>query len=118
MPESDDEDTQSSGIDEAYEDRNLLALAYIKQAHEKKSLCQRATQIEFKGDYGWKEAPDEDDSWVIVWAVTQEGQISYHVPRELIEDLEWLPEKDIDWDGHTREEKNDRLRSIIQDPIE
>jgi hypothetical protein len=83
-------------IEQVYEDRNLLA-------------CALATTIG-QPMAGW--TPDErfPEQWAIVWAETPMGQLSWHVPREMAADL--APRNDdYEWDGHGREQKNDRLAS-------
>lgn len=90
-PESDEE----KDLEAVYEDRNLLACA--------------VAELLPAGLAGWTPAPDTDgDEWAIVWIETPSGQMSWHVPRELAERL--VPRNDdYEWDGHDRDEKNDRL---------
>lgn len=114
-------ENQSSGENDAYEDRNLAVLAYLKAVHDwveevtytGHSHIDLSDVWDSEPEYGWKEADDEDDDWVIVWIEDEHGQKAWHIPRELVEDLDWLPKKHVEWDGHTREEKNDRLRAYI-----
>lgn len=115
------EENQSSGEEDAYEDRNLAVLAYLKAVHDwveevtytGHSHTDLSEIWDNEPEYGWKEDDDEDSNWVIVWIEDGHGQRAWHVPRELVEDLNWLPKKHVEWDGHTREEKNDRLRAYI-----
>lgn len=85
---------------EVYEDRNRLAVAFASLA---------ATVEDYSG--GWR-MPDADDAdasqWAVVWADTPAGQVSWHVPQELI-NLTDLAHKPHKWDGHDRITKNDRL---------
>lgn len=114
-------ENQSSGKDEAYEDRNLAVLAYLKAVHDwvEEVTYSGYSHTDFseiwddEPEYGWKEADDEDDEWVIVWIDDEHGQRSWHMRRELVKDLDWLPKKEVEWDGHTRKEKNNRLRAYI-----
>lgn len=115
---SEDQD-QSSGKEEAYEDRNLAVLAYLKSQHELvgevEYTASEITDLQWSEapEIGWKEAPDSSDDWVIVWIEDQTGQKSWHVPRDLVEDLDWLEQKHVDWDGHSRKEKNQRIKDFV-----
>jgi len=86
-------------LDDVYEDRNLLACA----------LAQTTG-----APSGWKPAPDADASWAIVWVETPMGQVSWHVPRKMAEDI-GPPQRESDYDGYDREEKNDRLAAWAND---
>lgn len=86
-------------LDDVYEDRNLLA-------------CVLAQTI--GAPSGWKAAPDADDTWAIVWIETSMGQVSWHVPREMAEDL-GPPRCNSEYDGYDRNEKNDRLANWAAD---
>jgi hypothetical protein len=83
----------SKEIDEVYEDRNLLACA-LAQATQAPS--------------GWKPDPENPEDWAIVWIETPMGQVSWHVPREMAEELA-PPKRDSKYDGYDRDVKNDRL---------
>lgn len=89
---------EADPAEKAYRDRNLLALAVV-------------TMTELGG---WTEDETDSDEYVIVWTETPMGQLSWHAPRETVEGL--LPRDDrYEYDGHTREMKNDRLASWIDD---
>ena len=107
------EENQSSGKDEAYEDRNLAVLAHLRALNSLKQLDENLDNFSTGIEFGWKEAPDEDSDWVIVWRTSPRGQITWHLPREMVEPLDWLTKKDITWDYSTREIKNKRLRAYI-----
>jgi hypothetical protein len=105
--------TVEKTLSETYEDRNaaVLALAEMVRVH--------GNQV---GRYGpdfracWSEPePDDADAdaeeWALVYVFLPSGQVSWHVPRELAEKSN-LPEKTVEWDGHTRAEKNGRLRQF------
>lgn len=82
-------------IDSVYRDRNLLACA-LAQATQAPS--------------GWKPDPESPNEWAIVWIETPMGQVSWHVSREMAEAL--APrQQDVEYDGYSREVKNDRLAS-------
>lgn len=88
-------------LDDVYRERNLLACAL--------------TQLLNPPMAGWTPAPDEDgDEWAIVWAETPMGQVSWHVSRDVAEEL--APRNDdYDYDGHSAEVKNDRLASWCEE---
>jgi len=89
--------TQSTP-DEAYFDRNQLALAFAKLAL----------------DRGWTTGlgidPDEPD-WPVLYVDTPAGQLSWHLPKAEVVG-EW-PRYHGKWDGHTVEQKRARLASLI-----
>lgn len=98
---SDGHEASTKQIDDVYRDRNLLA-------------CAIANMLDYPMA-GWTPAPDTDsDGWAIVWAETPMGQVSWHVPRDLAESLVTRCD-DYDYDGHDREEKNDRLASWAEE---
>ena len=80
-------------IDDVYEDRNLLACALAQATH---------------APAGWKPDPESPEEWAIVWIETPIGQVSWHVPREMAEDLAG-PQRESEYDDYDRETKNDRL---------
>jgi len=87
--------------DAAYEDRNLLAVAFVGLAAEEYDINR----------VGWYDHGGED--WAVIYADLFEGQVSWHVPREVVP--EWLPERPTSvYDGHSRAEKNDVLRELIE----
>lgn len=86
------------GLDEVYEDRNLLACALAE-----------STNLG-----GWTPAEEDPGNWAIVFVETPHGQISWHVPRDLAEKLV-SRDDGYEFDGHDREMKNDRLASWTED---
>jgi len=107
-------DGREKTITEVYEDRNLLATAFSLVAHRLESSVT-------VGDYagGWHPPRTEDDAdadeWAVTWAETPTGQVSWHVPIWLAESSA-LPRQDHGWDGHTRQEKNNRLAEFVDGP--
>jgi hypothetical protein len=98
---------QSKDLAETYQDRNRLAVAFASIADRIPSLAA-----------GWHAPTDADDAdadaWATVWAELPTGQVSWHVPRSLVDDAR-LPERLIEYDGHDRVEKNHRLmRSVAK----
>lgn len=85
--------------DEAYFDRNQLALAYARLAQEK----------------GWTVGlgldPDEPD-WPVLYIDTPEGQVSWHLPANEVNIEDW-PGYEGQWDGHDLAVKRDRLARLI-----
>lgn len=98
-------DSESKTKNDVYRERNLLAIAFVQQ---------------FRGtgfDFGWW--PDTDsvngDSWAVVWADTQNGQVGWHVDMSLIPD--WLPKRDPEYDGYSTDAKNRRLAEYANIPV-
>jgi len=84
--------------DEVYHDRNVAACAFVA------STCDA-----YPG--GWTPAPDTDDEnveWAIVWLELPQGQVSWHVPRVFAQGV-LDRNDDYDYDGHSTDEKNDRV---------
>lgn len=96
--------TQSSTLEDAYFDRNLLALAFARMAL----------------DRGWTAGirldPDDPD-WPVLYVDTPHGQVSWHLPSRDF-DLSFLPSYGREWDGHDLEEKRRRLLAAATDPIQ
>lgn len=87
---------QSNSKEEAYIDRNLVVQGFARLVIENGFLV------------GVKKT---DPEWPIIYVELPTGQISYHIPaKELVVDL---PEFDATWDGHSLEEKRDRLKAFL-----
>lgn len=86
-------------LDDVYYDRNLIAIVLAKET-----------------DYesGWKPDPESPDEWGIVCIETEYGQVSWHVPQIVIPDT--LPQKEFEYDGYDREEKNYRMLQWKHEP--
>jgi len=93
---------ESNSKDEAYYDRNQLAL-----------LCAKMAQ-----KLDWKvKVKDEDSEWPIVLINLPNGQISYHIPREeMIGDFE-IDVDETFWDGHFLEEKRENIREYLLEDL-
>lgn len=90
--------TQSNSKEDAYLDRNLAVLALAKLAR-----MQGYTM-------GIQHDPKTPD-WPILYIDLPTGQVSYHLPKDLIEG-EW--DEYVDgWDGHDLEEKRRRISDFI-----
>ena len=98
------EEKQSNGKHDAYEDRNLAVLSWFKMIQE-----------EDLGRVGFYNDDDSSDEWVVLICESQRfGQISYHCPRGFVRECGWINEVSGDiWDGHSRDEKNNRLKGFM-----
>lgn len=83
--------------DEVYYDRNLLAIALA---------------AETDAPSGWRNDPDTP-GYVVVWVATPMGEVSHHVPRQMVEES-GLRRHEQKFPGYDREEKNERLMGWIQ----
>lgn len=106
MAETDSEPKSKADV---YRDRNLLAVAFVAMWDHLRTEIG-AHHLAF----GWW--PDTDDvnseEWAVVWCDLPEGQVGWHVPRDLVPP--WFPKRDPDYDGYTTEEKNRRLREYAK----
>lgn len=97
-------------IQQVYEDRNALALA-LAEAARYLSL-ERPESHQFGVSWTPDDGDDADaDEWAILYVKLPRGQVSWHVPRKLVEASN-LPRRNTEWDGHDRDEKNARLRAF------
>lgn len=91
--------------DDVYFERNLLAIAFIR--------TYSAWHLHYHDElpeWGWWD--DDSDAYAVVWVNTQEGQVGWHVPIDMVPD--WLPERDPQYDGYTTDEKNRRFETLIR----
>lgn len=94
-------------ISEVYEDRNILAMAFLRSVVEL-SKERRDPSL----STGWY----EHDEWAVLFAELPQGQVSWHVRPEDVP--EWLTACDQSaFDGHTREEKNQRLLDYAREDV-
>ncbi|APW99393.1 hypothetical protein CHINAEXTREME_17160 [Halobiforma lacisalsi AJ5] len=97
-------------LEEVYTDRNLLALTAAEMAVRLQRSLSPPESRYFDGGWYRSEADNTDTGeWAVVYLETPEGQASWHVPIDLARQSH-LTELQSRWDGHTRREKNDRLR--------
>ncbi|WIV67536.1 hypothetical protein [Natrialbaceae archaeon AArc-T1-2] len=102
--------SEEKTLEEVYTDRNLLALAAAEMAVRLHLALGPPESAYFDGGWYRPEADDADaGEWGVVSLETPEGQASWHVPIDLAR-RSHLTETVPDWDGHTRQVKNDRLR--------
>ncbi|WP_231184728.1 hypothetical protein [Haladaptatus sp. DYF46] len=87
-------------IAEVYEDRNILAEAAARMAHE----------------LGFEVCSYVHDEWAVIAIELPTGQVSYHVRPDPTNIPAWIPERSGEhvFDDHTREEKNQRLRQFAR----
>jgi len=92
-----------------YQDRNRAVVAFAVAVEKLRTEEQR---IEGQAWACWSTCDDADDAdadeWAIVYIWLNGLQVSWHVPRRQAEQSA-LREKHVEWDGHTRAEKNHRL---------
>lgn len=87
--------------DGAYTERNRLvaALAWMAIA------------------FGWRAGVSPDttqDGWDLVFIKTPNGQLSWHIPSSEADLFDGLPPYLGEWDGHTSQEKYERLANLFQ----
>ena len=82
--------------DGAYRERNAVVAALFRVGGYEVSVMP---------------APDAD-GWWIVYAKTPQGQVSWHVSPVDIRLFDGFPRRDAEWDGHTTDEKYERLAAL------
>jgi hypothetical protein len=106
--------TEEKTVGEVYDDRNALALALaetVRRFHDQLLDAGDGAALEFRTCWTACDGDDADaDEWAVIYCWLPTGQVSWHVPRELVEESN-IRRCAAEWDGHTREEKNDRLRT-------
>ena len=86
--------------DEAYAERNKLVCVLSK-------LYPACLGRHEENDANWGK------EWMnIVYIETPAGQASWHIHEDLLPIFAHLEYKDVKWDGHTTEEKYERLLNI------
>lgn len=104
--------SEEKSLTEVYADRNLLAVGFCELL-ERHGLATRQPH-KFAGCWTPADGEDADaDEWAIVYGFLPGGQVSWHVPRALAAEST-VPQRNVDWDGHGREQKNERLREFFQ----
>lgn len=82
--------------EEAYHDRNLAIQAAAMMAEK----------------LGYRVGVKDDPEWPILYIDLPTGQVSWHIPKnEIACDFPEYPGK---WDGHTVEEKRERMRRFME----
>lgn len=101
-----DTDSESKTKNDVYRERNLLALLTIR------TYIGFTRYAGFDLEYGWW--PDADDvngeEWAVVWMDSLEGQVGWHIPKEMVPD--WLPKQDPQYDGYSTATKNGRVATL------
>lgn len=100
--------------DQLYRDRDTAVLGFLKQLHIMKKISDNTQfiDIEFNLEVGWRENSKTDENWVAVCARLPQGQVSWTIEREEVPD--WMVETDMEYDGHTVEDKLGRLEEYQQ----
>jgi hypothetical protein len=89
---------QSNSKQEAYIDRNLAVMALAKLAK------QQGYNV------GVQQDPNEPD-WPVIMIDLPTGQVGWHIPKkELLGD--WPDYTDL-WDGHSVQQKQQRVKKFI-----
>lgn len=112
--------TEEKTVHEVYRDRNALVLAFAElvNQHRRKGFGSGMPVNAWRACWQPDEGDDADaDEWAIVYCWLPTGQVSWHVPRELAEEA-YLPRASVEWDGHSRGEKNQRLLSFAGEQTE
>ena len=93
----------SNSEEEAYYDRNQLAM-----------LCAKMARM-----LNWRvRVNTEDVDWPVILIQIPKGQISYHIPREEMRGeygVDWTHDE---WDGHNLEEKRERIEAYLLEDFE
>jgi len=96
---------------EVYEDRNVAVLGFLRSLKELDKLAEKSKYVlDWDLEVGWRENSKTDGDWVAVCARLPEGQVSWTLKREDVPD--WMSEVDMDYDGHSVEEKLERVRNF------
>ena len=89
---------QSSTLNDAYLDRNQAVMALAKLA------IQQGYKV------GLRKDPNEPD-WPVLMIDLPTGQVGWHIKKQDLMGL-W-PDYEKEWDGHSLEEKRDRMEAFI-----
>ena len=101
--------TEGKTIEEVYADRNAAVVA-LAEAIRRLGL-ERPNSTKYRAWWAPDDGNDADaDEWAVIYVSLASSQVSWHVPRRMAESS-CLPCESPRWDGHTRDEKNERLRS-------
>ena len=87
-------------IEEVYADRNALVEAFARSMFS----------------LGFPVCYYVHDEWAVIVVDTPTGQTSWHVRPDPSNIPDWIPERDGSdiFDGHDRQQKNDRLRDYAR----
>ncbi len=91
---------QSNSKEEAYLDRNLVVMTLAKLAK------QQGYPV------GIKQDPQQPE-WPVIMIDLPSGQVSWHIP--VTELIDFLPDYQGEWDGHTLQQKRERVKDFITD---
>lgn len=100
------------------EEKNSVDEVAHAQAERDKAYEERANLVAYLAAvYPSEVVEAESDSgaWWLVFVTTPSGQMSWHIHEDDLELFPWLlnkPETGVKWDGHTTEQKYQRLREL------
>lgn len=98
------------------ENQEALDSVYRERSKCIVGICRMALQLGWDACIGRHQPEDDphwDPSWLnVVYVQTPAGQVSWHVSEEDMALFSFLPRKNVEWDGHTTEEKYDRLVAL------
>ncbi|MGH8558620.1 MAG: hypothetical protein ACRESZ_14405 [Methylococcales bacterium] len=89
---------QSSTLDDAYFDRNQAVMALARLARSQG--CEVGLRID----------PDEPE-WPVLMIDLPTGQVGWHLKKQDL--IGFWPEYEKEWDGHSLQEKRDRMAAFI-----
>lgn len=90
--------TQSSTLEDAYFDRNQAVMALARLAQQMGYAVGLLTDI-------------NEPDWPVMVIDLPTGQVGWHLPKAEVKG-DW-PSYQKEWDGHTVEEKRERLMDFI-----
>lgn len=97
-------------LQEVYKDRNLLVQLAAFLAIEVEDWADSVV------GYGVGVGDDPSEpGWPVVYIETPEGQLSWHVPKEEVILPDQCRADKPEWDGHTTEEKQERIRRLLRE---
>lgn len=113
MSDTIDLETHESKLESVYNERSRCIALILKMAE----------QMGFKT--GLAEHPVDDESWDADWTtiavvILPCGQLTWHIPiwdRYLFNETRHFEDDEYQWDGHTTEEKYNRMHSLTGDQI-
>lgn len=102
---------EAKDMEEVYDDRNVAVLGFLRQLQTLKELSQAGSAtLHWDLEVGWRENSKTGEDWVAVCARLPEGQVSWTMKRDSVPG--WMSEVDMGYDGHSVEEKLDRVRDF------
>lgn len=91
----------SGDIEDVYEDRNTLIYSYL-------------IMLDRIGYKVFRREDKENEHYTIIGVVLDSGQVSWHVPIETCPETLLGADRDVPFDGHDRDTKNERLKDTFE----